>query len=127
VNAEEKRAIIDRYISVYNDFDIEGMIALVHPDVVFTNVYRGEVNATAKGVDELREMGNHSKTLFSSRYQEVTGFESFGERANVSISFKGTLAVDLPNGMKAGEVLRLKGRSEFEFRDGKLFRITDYS
>lgn len=42
-------------------------------------------------------------------------------RAHVS------LASDLSSGMKAGNTLELTGRSEFEFRDGKIFRLTDYS
>jgi hypothetical protein len=37
------------------------------------------------------------------------------------------LASDLPNGMKAGETLRLNGRSEFTFCDGKIYRIKDVS
>ena len=39
----------------------------------------------------------------------------------------GVLAGDLPNGMKAGEVLRLKGRSVFGFQEGKIYRLTDTS
>jgi hypothetical protein len=72
-------------------------------------------------------MANQSKTLFSSRHQAVSGFESAGKVAIVDVSFEGTVAVDLPNGIKTGEVLRLKGRTKFEFRDGKLYRITDTS
>ena len=43
------------------------------------------------------------------------------------IVYEGVLAVDLPNGMKAGEELRINGCSEFEFKDGKIYRITDFS
>jgi hypothetical protein len=37
------------------------------------------------------------------------------------------LAVDFPNGMKAGDVLRLNGRSEYTFRDGRIYQIIDFS
>jgi hypothetical protein len=40
---------------------------------------------------------------------------------------EGALASDLPNGMKAGEALHLSWRSEFTFRDGKIYRIIDVS
>ena len=45
----------------------------------------------------------------------------------MDIYYEGVLAVDFPNGMKAGKVLRLNGQSEFEFKDGKIYRITDFS
>jgi ketosteroid isomerase-like protein len=127
MDAKEQKAVIESYISAYNNFDVEGMLALVHPNVVFKNVAGGEVNATALGASELREMANQTKALFSARRLVMTGFKSAGDTATVDIVYEGVLAVDLPNGRKAGEVLRLKGRSEFDFRDSKLYRITDYS
>ena len=33
------------------------------------------------------------------------------------------LAAALPNGLRAGERLRLNGQSLFEFKDGKMFRL----
>ena len=48
-------------------------------------------------------------------------------RPIIEVAYEGVLASDLPNGMKAGETLRLSGRSEFTFRDGKIYRITDAS
>jgi hypothetical protein len=31
---EEQKTVIRRYAAAYNAFDIDGMIALVHPDIV---------------------------------------------------------------------------------------------
>jgi hypothetical protein len=39
----------------------------------------------------------------------------------------GVLALDLPNGMHAGQELRLQGRSRFTFQDGKIRTLADYS
>ena len=36
--------------------------------------------------------------------------------------YEGILAVDLPNRMKAGETLKLEGRSEFEFSESVTHR-----
>jgi hypothetical protein len=99
----------------------------VHPDLIFKNVSGGEVNATAVGIDEFRELADRSKAMFSSRQQTVTSFASSGDSATVEIQYEGILAVDLPNGMKVGDEIHLNGRSEFEFKDGKLYRIADYS
>lgn len=124
---DEHKTLINRFIDAYNNFDVDGMVALVHPDVIFKNVSGGEVNATAVGINEFRELANQSKAMFSSRKQTITSFTSSGDCATVEIQYEGILAVDLPNGMKAGDEIRLNGRSEFEFRDGKLYRIADYS
>jgi len=127
MTSSKQKEIIDGYIAAYNSFDIEALLQFVHPDVVFKNVSGGEVNATATGFHEFRELAEQSKSLFSARCQQITGFESVGDTATVYISYEGVLAADLPNGMKAGDILKLKGRSVFEFLDGMLYRITDYS
>ncbi len=125
MGADEKRTLVDRYIAAYNDFDVDGMLALLHRDVEFRNISGGEVNASASGAEEFRRLAEQSKGLFSSRRQEITRFESDGNTAAVDISYEGVLASDLPNGMNAGDMLRLEGRSEFGFRDSKTHRITD--
>lgn len=100
---------------------------LVHPEVIFKNVSDGEVDAEAAGDAQFRELAHESKALFSSRRRKATAFRFSGDSVTVHAAYEGVLAVDLPNGMKTGEVLRLNGRSEFELKDGKLFRITDFS
>lgn len=127
MDLDEQRSLIDRYLVAYNAFDIDGMMATIHRDVQFKNVSGGEVNATASGADEFRQLAEQSKGLFSAREQTVRAFESDGDRAVVEVGYEAVLAADLPNGMKAGETLRLDGRSEFVFRDGRIYRLADYS
>jgi len=57
----------------------------------------------------------------------ITTFEEAGNKATIGVDYTGVLAADLPNGMKTGDVLRLTGRSDFVFNEGKISRITDYS
>jgi len=123
----DKRPLIERYLDAYNAFDIDGMMSVIHPDIEFKNVSGGEVNTTASGSNEFRKLAEQSKGLFSMRKQTITSFETKDDQAFIDIDYEGVLAVDLPNGMKAGEILRLNGRSEFAFRDGKICRITDIS
>lgn len=127
MDESEKRALGERYLDAYNRFDVDGMMATVHQDVVFENISAGEVNATANGAEALREMAEQAKALFSSRCQTMKTFEADAEGAVITVAYEGVLACDLPNGMKAGETLRLEGRSAFAFRDGLIARIVDES
>jgi ketosteroid isomerase-like protein len=127
MDADEKRALIERYLDAYNSCDIERMMEVVHRDIEFSNVAGGEVNARASGTNEFRLLAEQSKRLFRSRKQTITKFDPTSDGASVEIDYAGVLAADLRNGMKAGETLRLTGRSEFTFRDGKIYRLTDYS
>ena len=123
----EKESLIERYVRAYNDFDIHGMVALLHPECTFENVSGGDVNASTSGVPPFRELAEKSKGLFSSRRQTITAYKHDGESVTVDIDYEGVLKVDIPNGPKAGETLRLKGKSVFRFRDGLIHALTDYS
>ena len=46
----EKENLIERYVRAYNDFDVDGMVALLHPEITFQNVSGGEVNAATSGL-----------------------------------------------------------------------------
>lgn len=127
MSKHDKRHIIEHYLDSYNNFDMDGMMSIVHPDIEFANVSGGEVNATAYGTDEFRQLAEQSKGLFSMRRQTITDFAETGDKVFIDILYEAVLAADLPNKMKAGETLRLKGRSEFTFRDGRIYRITDIS
>lgn len=103
------------------------MVALLHPECTFQNVSGEEVNASTSGVPQLRELAEKSKELFSSRCQTITTYKHDGESVTVEIDYEGVLKVDIPNGPKAGETLKLKGKSVFRIRDGLIRGLTDYS
>ena len=124
---QEMRALIERYIAAYNQMDIDEMMLTLHPDVEFRNISGGAVNASASGAAELSALARQSLALFSERHQEILTFEVHGAWAVASIAFRAVVARDLPNGLKKGQILSLSGRSEFEFREGAISRITDIS
>lgn len=124
---DDIRSVIQRYLDAYNNFDISGMMSVMHPDIEFKNVSGGEVNATASGVNEFRKLAEQSRDLFSSRKQTMMKFQLKDIQAFIEVAYEGVLVSDIPNGMKAGDTLRLNGRSELTFRDGKIYRITDIS
>jgi len=127
LNPTEIRTLVDRYIDAYNRMDVEDMLVDVHPQVEFKNISAGVVNASTNGVAELRALAQQSLSLFSERHQKIESFEIQGPVAVVTIAFRAVVAADLPNGLKKGQVLNLSGRSEFEFQDGAISRITDIS
>jgi hypothetical protein len=121
------RALVDRYIDAYNRMDVDKMLLTVHPNVEFKNISGGVVNASTSGVAELKALAQQSLSLFSERHQDILSFETHDSGAVASIAFRAVVASDLPNGLKKGQVLNLLGRSEFEFRDGAISKITDIS
>ena len=125
---KEKRDLITRYLDAYNAFDVDGMIETLHPDVEFENVSGGDANTSAAGVEEFRTMAEKAAEIFASRQQTVTSFHVDDEGpVTIEVAYEGTLAQDLPGGVSAGETVRLEGRSTFEFTEGKIRRIIDYS
>jgi len=123
----EMQKIIETYITAYNTFDIEKMHTLLHPDIVFQNYSNGKLNLVTNGLDEFRHVTEEAKKLFSSRVQRVTGYKFADDRAEVDIDFEGVFALEIPGWPKAGETLQLKGKSIFQFKDGRIVSLSDYS
>jgi hypothetical protein len=99
----------------------------MHRDISFQNISGGQVNMSTQGISELRVAAGQAKTIFKSRRQNVTNYQFIGDTAKIEIDYEGELANDIPNGPKAGDVLKLKGRSEFVFKEGSIFKLTDIS
>lgn len=127
MSGSRQRGLIDRYINAYNAFNIEGMLALVSPDVRFENYSGDQLTASANGVDEFRHLAERAKSLFSEREQRVISLEVNQDVAVAEIAFRGRLAADIPGGPAAGTILELQGKSQFSFRDGRITKIVDRS
>jgi hypothetical protein len=121
------RALVDRYLDAYNRKDVAAMLATMDPAVVFENHTAGVLGVRTQGLVELRELAEISRELFAARRQTITGWQQHGDSAVAHILFEGTFAVDLPNGVRAGQALSLIGRSEFRQRAGRLVFIADHS
>ena len=124
---ETRKNIIENYIAAYNRFDIEGMLKDMDERVVFRNISNGTVDLTTSGVAELRAQAEQAKNLFSEREQKITGMKFNDDEIEVEIAYRGTLAVDLPNGLKAGDPLELNGKSIFRFAGEKIVELEDVS
>jgi ketosteroid isomerase-like protein len=125
------RAVLDetirRYIASYNDRDIDAMLACVTDDVVFENISNAGQSMRLDGKVMMRQVAEVSGNAFSYRRQRLINIVTGSGKAAAEIEFEGRAAVDLPNGVRAGETVRVRGASFFEFRGPLLCRIADYS
>jgi ketosteroid isomerase-like protein len=85
------------------------------------------VNLTTTGKEEFRRQAEQATQYFSQREQRVTNWQVAGNQAEVAIDYRAVAAVNFPNGLKAGDTLRLQGKSVFRFADGKIISIEDIS
>lgn len=124
---EIRKKIVESYIASYNNFDVENLLKDLDENVVFRNIVNGAVNLTTEGIDEFRKQAEQAKNLFSCREQKITGLKFGEDTVEAEISYSGTLAVDLPDNLKAGSKIELNGSSIFRFADDKIIEIEDIS
>ena len=127
VSAMRQRELIERFIAAYNAFDIDGMVAHLSLDVRFENYSGDNLTVATNGITEFRQLAEQSKSLFSERAQRISSIQFDGGTAIVTIEYRGRFAVDVPDGPRAGEVIELRGTSEYSFRDGRIMKIIDRS
>ncbi|MBU5350581.1 nuclear transport factor 2 family protein [Paenibacillus lautus] len=125
--SKEIRDIIENYLEAYNSFEIEGMVNLLHKDIIFRNISNGETTSETRGIQAFRELAEQSSTMFSSRRQIITEYSVINDKVEVGIDYEGILAVDFPDGLKVGDKMQLNGKSKFEIKEGKISLIEDYS
>lgn len=126
-NSDNQQELIERYLTAYNSFDVDGMLAVLSPDVRFENYSGGQLTVSVNGIEEFKQLAEQSSALFSEREQRVTRLTVSNETAMADIAYRGRLAVDLPDGPASGTVLDLKGQSEFYFKGGRISKIIDRS
>jgi ketosteroid isomerase-like protein len=125
MNDSARKELIDRYLTAYNSFDVDGMLALLSPDIRFENYSGDQLTVATNGIDEFRQLADQSKSLFSEREQRITELELNHDSAIASIAYRGRLTANIPNGPSAGTVLDLQGKSEFSFGNGQITKIVD--
>ena len=126
-NDEIRKNIIENYIRSYNNFEIENMLKDLDENIVFRNVANGEINLTTKGIAEFKAQAEQAKNLFSQREQRITDLKFGTDEVEVEIFYSGTIAVDFPDGLKAGSKIELAGKSIFRFAGNKIIEIEDIS
>ncbi|HEY9101075.1 nuclear transport factor 2 family protein [Chitinimonas sp.] len=119
-------APISRYLDAYNRLDVDAMLQFLHPEVVFENYANGELNTRTDGIASFRELAEHSLGLFLRRRQTLLEHAEVDGLIQAEIDFEGVFAVDLPNGIRAGQEIKLRGRSDFRLQDGLIIYVGDH-
>lgn len=119
--------VIATYIAAYNSKDVPSMVSCLSDDVHFQNISAGEVTAETFGKIAFEDMAIFGASAFSTRRQMPTNAITVMDTTTVEIDYSAVVALDLPNGWKAGQEIILKGRTLFRVRDGKIFSIIDQS
>lgn len=120
-----KEHIIRSYINAYNQFDIPGMVANLHDNIIFKNIQDGETNLLLQGKKEFRQQAELTKTYFKERQQNITSVKHSEDQTEIEIDYYAVLAADMPNGLKKGNEFRLTGKSIFKFSDDRIIELTD--
>lgn len=119
--------IISKYIDAYNERDIDRMLECVTADVIFENISNTGQSMSFEGREAMAEIVRLSGNAFSYRRQKLVSLIQSGDLASAEVLFEAKAAVDLPTGARAGDMIKLRGASFFELRDGLLCRIADYT
>lgn len=117
--------LIRNYINAYNTYDVAGMTANLHNDIVFEHITNGEVVLSLHGLEAFRRQAEQAVRFFNQRKQTITSITEAADRVEVTIAYTAIAAMDLPNGLKAGDAVNLQGQSIFRFAGDKVIRITD--
>lgn len=124
---KEREHLIQNYIQAYNNMDLEGMLATLTEDIVFENIQNGEISMKLEGKEAFREQALQAISYFSEGKQIITNISHLEKTSETEIQYRAVMALDFPNGLKKGQVIELKGKSIFEFMEGKISRLTDIS
>jgi ketosteroid isomerase-like protein len=125
--ATTPKQIVLAYIEAYNRFDVDGMVADLHDEVVFRNIANSEVNLTTTGKESFRQQAEQAKQYFSEREQRVTDWQVADNRVEILIDYTAVAAIEFPNGLKSGDALQMQGKSVFQLEGGKILSIEDIS
>lgn len=113
------------YIEAYNSFDIDRMLTQISPEIVFLNLAGGEVTNRTVGADRFADLARSAVAIFAERRQEVLSAIVDGNRVTLHIGYTARVAVDLPNGWKAGHRVEMSGVSLFRLGDGRIVELID--
>jgi steroid delta-isomerase-like uncharacterized protein len=112
-------ALLSRYAEVKNQHDVEGMLALTHPDCRYEDVGVGRV---LTGREELRRYHQHLFTALPDYQATIDGVAGTDDTAIAWGSFAGTLAGPLFGNGAMGQRIEVAAVFVCGFRDGLLYR-----
>lgn len=123
----EPEQLVRAYIEAYNRFDLAGMLACLSEDIHFENITNGQTDLELFGKENFSAQAQQAAALFAERRQTIEHLTLTDDQAMAEIHFTGKIATDVPQGPKAGQIIDLKGKSLFTFRNGQIVHLQDIS
>jgi hypothetical protein len=124
---KQRLEAIKSYMNAYNSFDVEGMIKNLSSDIIFKNITNETVDLVTNGIHEFKRQAEKATSFFSNREQKMMNSMQENDMITIDIDYTGTLAIDLPNGLKEGDTLEMQGKSIFKFEGLQIIEINDIS
>lgn len=122
---KQMKRIIDQYIKAYNEFNIDGMTKNLHRDMVFKNFVGDEVTLELNGKIAFKNQIEQAFGLFKKREMKILEQKFGDDMVKNKIDFKGVLAVDVPDGPKKYDLIKLQYTTIFRFKEGKIISVED--
>ncbi len=123
---ETQKALVENYIKAYNAIEVESMLEFFTEDCLFENVSNSGHSTVCHGKAQLRQLAMQTAQVFAKRQQTVKNWVIGDGKIVAEIDYEATFAMDLPNGIKAGQELKLRGVSVYEIEGDKIRRLADY-
>lgn len=123
----KREEIIRNYIEGYNEFDVDKMVRDFSRDIIFKNIQNGEINIMLNGLIDFKHQAEQAKSYFESRRQQITAIYHRDEETEIEVDYSAVAGADLPNGLRKGEELKLKGISIFKFDNDRVVELKDIS
>lgn len=118
------RALVSRCIDAHNRMDAAAMLATMQDELVFENYSAGVLALRSIGIAELRHLAASTRHLFSMRWRTVAAWREADDCGYASVHVEGTFAIDLPNGVHAGQSIAMEDGTSMNsppaFRQGRL-------
>ena len=122
-----QQQIVEHYVNSYNSFDVAGMLKNLDQEIIFENMSNGVVDLRTDGIEDFRIQAEAATQYFKERTQKIVSWTYSDTTVTIMIDYKAILNMDLPNGMKKGDTLEMKGQSQFEFKNDRIVKILDVS
>jgi hypothetical protein len=122
-----REKIISYYPDGYNKPDIDRMVGNFDENITFENIANGETTMKLTGLASFKEQAEQAKSFFTSRTQTIRSYRHRESETEIQIDYYSILAIDLPNGLKKGNELKLQGKSIFTFSGNKIIELIDIS
>lgn len=64
MNSEQMMEKIQLFIDGYNSFDVDAMLSVLDPEVVFMNTVGGKTDVEIRGIESFRKLAEQSLPFF---------------------------------------------------------------